>query len=157
MSEALRISQEGFLRANRALERFANFDRRRLLDAVGFEVENQTRQRIAEEKKTPEGKPWQPWTPKYAKTRSAGQSLLQGGGDLLESITYAVDTEGEFVDVGSNLVYAAIQDRGGKPNMAPGPAAIPARTFLGVSEENRRGIAAVANDFLESAAREAFH
>lgn len=129
------------------VDRMLHLDKRGLLDAVGAEVESQVRRRIASEKTGPDGKPWAAWSPRYAKTRHGGQSLLQSEGHLLDSITYVVGIDGSFVDVGSNLVYAAIQNFGGakvgKPNL-------PARPYLGFSTENTTDLRSVIAKWLES-------
>lgn len=125
-------------------------DKRTLMDAIGFAVENQTRDRIANDKRSPQGKPWAPWSPAYAGTRNAGQSLLQSEGDLLDTLTYAVDIDGEAVEIGSNEPYAAIQQFGGKSGMPPGPAAIPPRPYLGLSNENESDIADLVTHWLDA-------
>lgn len=113
-----------------------------LIDEVGYSMaglgESQTRRRLAEEKTAPDGEPWAPWSPGYARTRRRGQSLLQAGGDLIDSI--ASDYAGGEAYWGSNLVYAAIHQAGGDSSMAPGPAGIPERPYLGISDENREEI-----------------
>lgn len=154
---ALRISQASFEECARSIARFQDLDTHELLDLVGALVVGQTQRRIASEKTTPEGKPWQPWSRDYAQTRKAGQSLLVGVGSpgLLTSITHVVDPAGDYVDVGSNLPYAWIQQAGGLPGMAPGPAAIPSREYLGVSDANSGDLRAAAERWLDDQWREA--
>lgn len=135
--------------AARRFGALTTMDKRPLMDAIGFAVENQTRDRIANDKRTPAGKPWAPWSPGYARTRNSGQSLLQSEGDLLDTLTYVVDTDGAGVEIGSNRPYAAIQQFGGKSGMPPGPAAIPARPYLGLSEENKDDIRSLAAHWLD--------
>lgn len=130
----------------RHIDRMLQLDKRGLLDAVGAEVESQTRRRIASEKTGPDGKPWAAWSAAYAKTRHGGQSLLQSEGHLLDSITYVVAIDGSSVDVGSNMVYAAIQNFGGAKVGKPG---LPARPFLGFSDDNRSDLRGVINKWLE--------
>lgn len=128
------------------INRMLHLDKRGLLDAVGAEVESQVRRRISAEKTDPGGKPWKAWSPNYAKTRHGGQSLLQSEGHLLDSITYLVAVDGSSVDIGSNLVYAAIQNFGGakvgKPNL-------PARPYLGLSAANRNDVRSTVVQWLE--------
>lgn len=105
------------------------------LPGLSVLVESQTRRRIADEKESPDGEPWAVWAPAYAATRHGGQSLLMASGDLLDSI--AGDVSGsDAITVGSDKVQAAILQFGGDDSMAPGPAAIPARPYLGLSEAN---------------------
>jgi len=128
------------------LDGLADFDRAGLLDAIGAEGESQTRRRIEEERTDPAGQPWEPWSPRYARTRHGNHSLLMGEGDLLDSIQYLV--AGGTVEWGSNLVYAAIHQFGGEEIGMPG---LPARPYLGLNPENETELLAVVNDFLDEA------
>jgi len=113
---------------------------------VGALLESSTRERIATEKTSPEGAPWAPWSEHYAATRHGGQSLLMGGGGLLDSIANV--SRGSEAIVGSNLVYAAVHQSGaGKGAFGttsrgtPIPwGDIPARPYLGISGDDRRAI-----------------
>ncbi|MEL8055038.1 MAG: phage virion morphogenesis protein [Pseudomonadota bacterium] len=105
------------------------------LPGLSVLVESQTRRRIADEKESPDGEPWAAWSPAYAKTRRGGQSLLIGRGDFLDSI--AGDVIGnDTISVGSDKVQAALMQFGGDDSMVPGPAAVPARPYLGLSDAN---------------------
>jgi phage virion morphogenesis protein len=112
-----------------ALSRLASLDRDALMFEVGQLVEDQTRRRIIDEKVSPDGTRWAPWSRRYAATRGNEHSLLVGEGNpgLLESITN--HTADETAKVGSNLVYAATHQMG--------RGGIPARPYLGVSDANR--------------------
>lgn len=127
------------------IDRMIHLDKRGLLDAIGTEVESQFRHRIADEKTAPDGTPWQAWSARYAATRHAGQSLLQSEGHLLDSMTHVVMLDGSSVDVGSNLIYAAIQNFGGAKVGKPG---LPAREFAGLSIENKQDLRSVSVDWL---------
>lgn len=109
------------------------------LTLVGGLVESQTKLRIQSGGPGPEGEPWAAWSESYAASRHHGHALLQDEGYLLGSIA-AYEPEGDSVTIGSNLVYAAIQQFGGADGMRPGPAAIPARPYLGVSASDARQI-----------------
>lgn len=124
-----------------------------LLESLGAEIESQSRRRISEEKRAPDGEPWQPWSDAYKRTRHRGQSLLEGEGHLVDSIRSAVS--GDLLETGSPLVYAAIQQLGGTADMARGPAGIPARPWLGISAENAADLDAVIDAWLSDAAAEA--
>lgn len=121
--------------------------RQELMAAIAFEGENQTRRRISEEKTAPDGTPWPSWSPGYAATRSPGTSLLEGGGELIDSIVSTADDDA--AEWGSNLVYFAIHDQGGTDDMAPGPAAIPRRQMLGLSQDNEADIQRIVDDWIE--------
>jgi phage virion morphogenesis protein len=89
----------------------AAFDKNAVLHAVGAEVESQTRRRISTEKTAPDGTPWPDWSRRYANTRHGGHSLLMNHGDLHDSLQSLVD--GDQVETGSNLAYAALHNFGG--------------------------------------------
>lgn len=138
----------GIARLQARMARLALYNTDDLLDAVGAEVESQTRRRISEERTTPAGKDWPAWSPVTAGMRGGGHSLLQYSGDLIGSIQYTVD--GTRVEVGSNLVYAAIQNFGGKKSSFPHLwGDIPVRTFLGISAENEQDIEAIVDGFID--------
>lgn len=147
MSIALTTDFSGIERLQRRIDRLANPDLNALGEQLGGLVESQTRRRITEEKAAPDGTPWAPWSDAYAATRHGGQSLLEGDGDLTDSITSEV-SDGR-VETGSNLIYARIQNKGGTPDMPPGPAAIPAREFVGFSTDNLAEIQAEADAWLD--------
>lgn len=134
-----------------ALGRLAAADLKPLMEGIAAEVEGATKRRIEVGKRAPSGTPWAPWSEDYARTRHAGQSLLRGRGALMDSIVGRVVGD-DTVLVGSNLRYAAIHQFGGLAGMAPGPAAIPARPYLGLSDEERGDLAAMAADFFRGLA-----
>lgn len=114
---------------------------------IGALLESSTKRRIADEKTGPAGEPWADWSEAYAATRSPRHSLLISGGNpgLLESIqNYSV---GPVAEVGTNLVYGAIQQFGG--DTTQGHPAIPGRPYLGVSEEDEADIAHLIQGDLE--------
>jgi phage virion morphogenesis protein len=114
-----------------------------LYEGIGGLLESQTRRRLSEEKTSPDGVAWPEWTAAYADSRHKGQRLLVGEGDLLDSIAW--DLAGDDLEWGSNLEYAAIHQHGGTSSMKPGPAAIPAREFLGLSTANEQEITDFVN------------
>lgn len=119
-----------------------NFDRKALLNDLAGVVESQVRTRISDEKAAPDGTPWPEWSESYAKTRHGGQSLLEGGGDLLGSIQSEVDSDKALI--GSPLVYFAIHNFGGEELDIP----IPARQSLGFNDDNMEELLEVTDDFL---------
>jgi len=137
---SIRVQAKGFTASQKQLLQMGGPDfTAELLESVGALVESQTRRRIQEEKESPEGEAWEAWSERYAATRHGGNSLLQGEGDLLDSIQYlAGDDE---VEVGSNLVYAATHQYGD-----PGRG-IPARPYLGLSDEDEQEIDELIRDF----------
>lgn len=126
------------------------------LEEVGAALVTSTQQRF-EREEDPEGEPWAELA-ESTKTRRVSKTAMRGGehilrdrGHLFNSLTYlATDTQ---VEVGSNRVYAAIHQLGGTADMAPGPAAVPARPFLGISGEDEREIAEILLDHLQEGLR----
>ena len=127
----------------RRIDEFGGFDRRHLLDIAGATVESQIRRRITEDKESPDGTRWPDWSPRYAKTRHAGQSLLDGEGDLVDSIVYVVYFDGSAVEIGSNLVYFATHNFGDEDRN------IPARESIGLSNDDEEELDAVIEDFFK--------
>ena len=124
------------------IEALSRMDLAPLMDEIGATVESQTRRRLSEEKESPDGEVWPGWSQPYSTTRHGGHSLLEGDGDLVDSI-HSVASADE-VHVGSNLVYAAIHQFGGEDVGSN----IPARPYLGLSADNLREIEAAVDDFL---------
>lgn len=143
-----------------------------LLNTLGALVESQTRRRIANEQTSPDGRAWDDWSDAYAKTRHGNQSLLQGDGDLLDSIQYIV--ERNQVRIGSPLPYSGVHQEGysgavqvaahtrlitqafGKALAFPVYQSvsaftrmmnIPQREFLGLSNENQTEVYATIGNF----------
>lgn len=143
MSVSIQVDLGGIERLRERLERLAGLDMSGLLEAIGAEVESQTRRRIEEEKRGPDGTRWPAWSKGYAATRHKGHSLLIGEGNLLDSIQYVVS--GDQVEVGTNLVYAAIHQFGG----AEAGMNIPARPYLGLSDDNLDDLAAIVDDWAD--------
>lgn len=144
MSLALRVDLRDVSRLSDRLARIGRASPDPLLDAVGALLASSAKRRIRSEKRGPDGEPWRSWTPAYAATRHAGQSLLLAGGGLDDSITHLV--AGHGVEVGSNLVYAAIHQLSGAGTSRPN---IPARPYLGVSDEDAQDIVALAEDWAD--------
>ena len=118
-----------------------------VMEAIGALVESQTRTRITSgEGRGPDGEQWPAWSPNYAKTRKGGKGLLNGAGHLVDSIIHEANA-GQAV-IGSNLEYAAIHQFGGLDTMAPGPAAVPARPYLGLSQDDEEAVMAKIEAFV---------
>ncbi|QQQ17750.1 phage virion morphogenesis protein [Brevundimonas vitis] len=128
-------------------------DARRLgegLANIGGLIESQTRERF-DIRETPDGDPWAPWSKAYGETRKKGQTLLVASGAYRDS--YAWDLTGDELRVGSNMVQAALLNFGGTEDMAPGPAAVPARQHLGLSADNIAQIEEAMGDWIEGMAQ----
>ncbi len=151
MSTSLVFDLGGIAQASQRIAALDDLNNELLLDAIGAEVETQTRRRIREEKTAPDGTPWPEWSENYAETRHGGHSLLMGDGDLEDSIQYLIGND--QVEIGSNLVYAAHHNFGGN-DIGTG---IPQREYLGFSEENLIDIGDVLIDELNEQLTEVFN
>lgn len=135
------------------LNALGNLDRAALLEGIAAEVESQTRRRLSDEKEAPDGTPWPEWSDNYAATRQSQHSLLESSGSLIDSIESVVSDD--RAETGSNLIYAAIHNLGGTDDMAPGPAAIPQREFIGLSDGNLIDLQHLVDDFTDDHIRQA--
>jgi phage virion morphogenesis protein len=161
-------------RLNARIAALGDVNRRKLLDVVGALVETQTRKRLASEKTAPDGTPWPAWSARYEKGRHGGHSLLQGRGDLSDSLTHEVSSD--QVEIGSNLIYARVHQDGSGEDPVKVPAhqrritqafgrklafpvwvdvgahdfvqGIPARPYIGLSIDNEAELEATIDQFL---------
>jgi phage virion morphogenesis protein len=143
----IHVNISGLEQLQRRIDRLLKPDRRRLLDAVGAEVESQTRRRLSTEKTGPDRKPWQALSSGYAAWKRklfGGIGILELHGGLTDSIQHLLS--GGQVEVGSNLPYAAIQQFGGAEVGRPSH---PPRPYLGLSAENEQDLVRVVHDFFE--------
>ncbi len=138
---AIEIRPEGLAALDRRIDRLlAGLNNPEpLLRELAAAGESQTRRRMESDKRGPDGTPWPEWSPGYAATRHGGQSLLDARGDLIQSLTAFADRQ--TAGWGTNLVYAATHQFG--------RGAIPARPFLGVSDDDERELLGIAEDWLD--------
>ncbi|PCI85776.1 MAG: phage virion morphogenesis protein [Hyphomicrobiales bacterium] len=129
--------------AIQSLDKFSAFQTSELLEQMGGLIETQTLERLDDTKQSPDGSEWDDWTDSYTQTRNGGHSLLDGEGNLINSITYIVGSD--EVSVGSPLVYAAAHQFGNEANSTS------ARPYLGFSDDNIAEIELELSDFLRGA------
>jgi len=138
--------------------------RQRLLASIGAEMEAQTKKRF-DAQRSPDGDSWKALAQKtqdyYASKGKGHRSLLVGEGLLRDSITSSVQEGASSVLVGATMEYAAVHQFGAtitpktaKALAVPGygmlrKVAIPARPYLGVSQNDASAIASLAAAFLE--------
>lgn len=135
------ISISGLDRLQERLDKIAGIGFDDVLETVGEVVESQVRRRITSEQEAPDGTPWEAWSKAYARTRHGNHSLLISGGALVDSLGFVVTRN--MVEVGSNMIYAGVHQFG---NEAKG---IPARPYLGLSDDDEREITAVIDGWIE--------
>ncbi|MCC2096556.1 MAG: phage virion morphogenesis protein [Hyphomicrobiales bacterium] len=97
----------------------------------------------------PKGAPWKPLAPATAAKRVArGQvplTILRARGHLAGSFAYQAGAH--QVEIGSNLVYAAIHQFGGQAGRGR-KVTIPARPILGLSPADEQEIVEIGKDHL---------
>lgn len=123
----------------------------RFWDGAGALITKQTVKRIADEKRAPDGSPWQSLNALYetSKSQSSSGGMLEYEGNLRDSIHH--NSSSTSTEVGSALVYAPVHHFGAviKPKKRKSLAFrlakaavsvtqinIPARPFLGLSDKN---------------------
>ncbi len=136
------LTTEGLEAAIKRLSRLEGFQMAELSDAAGAILESSTRDRF-DTKTAPDGAAWVPWSEAYDDTRDAHHSLLVEEGELRDSI--ASYSTGFEAHVGSNLIYAAHHHFGGD-EIGSG---VPARPYLGISDEDEIDLADLITGKLE--------
>lgn len=114
---------------------------------VAAGVAEQTRYRLEVEKTSPDGRFFQQWSRAYARTRLPKHSILIGEHDLVDSIDSS--STARTATIFSDVVYAGVHQDG------YAPSAIPARPYLGISEQNAAEISMWLGEALEALASEA--
>jgi phage virion morphogenesis protein len=128
-------------RVQQALERVARIggDARPLFTEIGSALEASTRARF-DRGVGPDGVPWVPLTAKTLK-RKRGSKILVERGDLLNSIAFEAGSD--FVQIVAGPTEYAATHQFGRP-----AANIPARPFLGLSDEDVREIDEATGDYV---------
>lgn len=124
-------------------ERMASIDVGELTEHIGEIVERQTLDRF-DEKESPDGEPWQEWSPAYAAWREGrGQGILVLEGELLDSIHLSATRN--TATIGSALEYAGYHQAPSAASRARGAVA---RPWLGLSTDNEREVQAAVGQFI---------
>lgn len=134
-----------------ALERLANrtTSARPAMADIGEYLQRAVDDRFRAER-DPENRPWAPLQPSTLRRKRNDKILTERGGPGLRgSIHYRADDD--RLQQGTNKVYAAIHQFGGSSGMPPGPAAIPARPYLGIGRDDEDEIATILLDHLDGA------
>lgn len=118
-------------------------DTQALMESVGEALRSGTIERF-EAEEDPQGKKWKP----SARAMAGGGKTLDKESHLKDSIDYAATSD--KVMVGSNLPYARIHQLGGKAGKGH-KVDMPARPYLGVSEEDMDEVRETMADFLAGA------
>lgn len=114
-----------------------------------------TEQAFEQEADPVTGNHWADWSDPYLAWRDergyTPGKILTLNGDLARSIT--TDYGPDYALIGSPKVYAAIHQWGGTAGMPPGPAAIPARPYMGLDKPGEADIFNAIKKRAESATR----
>lgn len=114
-----------------------------IMNRIGSHLVASTLRRF-EGERAPDGRPWL----KSARAIAEGNRTLTDTGRLRRSIAHAVGDGGHAVEVGSNVVYAAIHQLGGRAGKER-RTRIPARPYLGIDERDRDAIVRIVTRALE--------
>lgn len=110
---------------------------------IGAEMVHRTEERFATQR-APNGSPWLP----SKRAIEQGGQTLRDKGRLLASLTYTVVPKG--VEWGSNVVYAAMMNFGGKKSQFSNLwGDIPARTFMGINDDDASEIKRIITGVLQ--------
>ena len=129
------------------LERLAaaGFLNKAVFTAIGEELLLSTDARF-DSQTDPDGRPWEPLNAKYAEWKRAFHGhdrILKLRGYLRDTLRYqATDVS---VAIGSNRVYSSIHQFGGQAGWEH-KATIPARPYLGVSDDDVAAILEIIED-----------
>jgi phage virion morphogenesis protein len=115
------------------------------LDDIGMSLETSTHRRF-EDQQDPQGNAWKEHSEATIAIRGEGAPILRDKVDLYDSISHSV--QGSKVLVGANRVYARIQQLGGEAGRIGARVTIPARPYLGISNDDEREIGAIVQDHL---------
>lgn len=118
-------------------------DRQVLLEGVGEMLVSSTKQRF-ENEAGPDGTAWKP----SQRAQAEGGTTLTKSAILKRSIDYKTTSDAVMVGAGSNLKYARIHQLGGKAGRG---VMLPARPYLGLSDEDRADAQELVADFIKDA------
>lgn len=133
--------------------------RTELFDTFGSYLLSSSQQRFLDET-SPDGVAWK----KSRRAKDKGGKTLRDSGQLFASLTYRAKSN--RVEVGSNKIYAGIHQFGGviKPKSAKklvfrvgggfifvDKVTMPARPYLGINNQDREELSALATDWMEAA------
>lgn len=98
-----------------------------------------------DDEQAPDGTPWEPLSPRYAKRKKKGQdSILLLDSYLRDTLAWSADTDS--LEFGTNLIYGATHQFGDDDRN------IPARPFLGLSDDDEEEVLEILRDYFALAA-----
>ncbi|NJL32993.1 MAG: phage virion morphogenesis protein [Chloroflexaceae bacterium] len=154
MSVRLTIDVADMARVAAVVDRVAAADTEPLMTDIGAVLESSTRERIEETKTSPDGAAWPP-------NRAGTSTLLATGRHLRDSVAFIASAD--HVEVGAAWEFAHVHQFGATISaknarllsfMAGGQrvfakqVTIPARPFVGLSDQDGRKVERLATDWL---------
>lgn len=135
-----------------------------LMEMCGALLETSTKDRLRDSNLAPDGVPW----PVSMRAQLDGGKTLVESSRLANSIQYVAGPS--QVEVGSNVIYAGIHQTGGEIRPKNGAAlsfalpgvgwatvgkvTIPARPYLGISDQDREDLTATTVEYLDARVRQ---
>ena len=107
-----------------------------------------TRERFST-KTAPDGTAWKPLKPSTLARKKGKGSLLVFDGYLRDLLRGEVGDN--FSEIRSALAYSALHQLGGTSDMAPGPAAVEERPYMGLSDQDIAALLDLAGQHVDSA------
>ena len=126
------------------LQRLEKVDTRLLFDEIGNHLVSSVTQRF-KDGVDPDGNPWKP----SERAKREGGKTLVDRAHLRDSNTYQVFLDGSGVEAGSDMVYAAIHQFGGKTGRNHATTLV-ARPFLGINADDEDEIEGIVDNFYRS-------
>lgn len=127
------------------LSRIANADTRLMFDEVGGYLDSEVSQRFKE------GVDWQgnALAPSIRAEMEGGKTLVNFG-HLRDSYTHNVFLDGKGVEHGSDMIYSAIHQFGGKTGRNHA-VEMPIRAVMGINSDDEAEISNIVEDFYQRA------
>ena len=145
----IEFNDRDVLTALQNLQRAAG-DLRPALAEIGEVLTESTKQRFVAQT-GPDGQHWPANSPVTIERKGRDQPLIGETGSLMDAIHYNL-IGNDALEIGSPMVYAAMQQFGGTKAEFPHLwGDIPARPFLGVSEDDKDEILSIINRHLSDA------
>lgn len=94
-----------------------------------------------DDQQSPDGAPWAPLSPKYQQRKKRNRDKILVLDELLQG-SLAFNASKDSVEFGTNLIYGATHQFGDDSRN------IPARPFLGISEDDEAEILEILRDYL---------
>lgn len=131
--------------AQAALEKLSHFNKQAMFEEIGAYLDSSVEIRF-KDGIDPDGNQWQP----SQRALNEGDNTLVDFGHLRDSITHAVFLDGSGVEHGSDMVYSAIHQFGGKAGRNHSVELV-ARPFIGINADDEDEIKGIRDDFLHEA------